>query len=54
MKSCSFCGRSARTEAGGLFLCPDCRAQLAALDPRSAGYMWYVRAVRRALFGEAG
>jgi len=54
MSACSFCGQAAKTQIGSLFLCPDCRAQLTGLNPRSAGYIWYVNAVRRALFGQAG
>ena len=32
-------------------LCPACMAQLAAVSPRRAEYVWFVAAVRRALFG---
>ncbi len=54
MKTCSFCGRPAETHASGLSLCSACRVQLQTLRPENAGYYWYVRAVRRALFGSAG
>ena len=50
MNICSFCA----APAGRSFflpLCADCRAQLAALSPEDARYFWYVRAVKRALFG---
>jgi hypothetical protein len=38
---------------GGRFaLCGRCREQIAALKPEDQRYFWYVRAVRRAVFGD--
>ncbi len=49
MKACMFCGE--RTEGGKRFvLCGACRAQAGALGAGAAEYVWYVRAVKRALF----
>jgi len=50
MKACSFCMAPAGRSAF-LPLCAQCRAQLAALSPEDGRYFWYVRAVKRALFG---
>ena len=52
MSSCSFCGRPAEIHASSLRLCAECRRQIMNLSPESAAYIWYVRAVRRALFGD--
>ena len=49
-KACSFCSAAAGLRVGGLRLCPACQAQLIRLQPHSAAYLWYVSAVRRALF----
>ena len=52
MKACVFCGE--RTEGGERFaLCGTCREQVGALKANASYYIWYMRAVRRALF-EAG
>lgn len=49
MGKCSFCGEHATLRAGGMRLCPDCRDQLVQLSPESPAYLWYMRAVRRAM-----
>lgn len=54
MIACSFCSRPAQMQAGHLYLCSACRAQLLSLPPEHPAYLWYARAVRRALFGAAG
>jgi hypothetical protein len=49
MKACMFCGK--RTEGGErLVLCRQCREQIGALGANASYYIWYMRAVRRALF----
>ena len=49
-KACSFCSDAAHLRVCGLRLCPACQAQLIRLQPHSAAYLWYVSAIRRALF----
>ena len=52
MKACMFCGK--QTEGGErLVLCGECRRQIGALGANASYYIWYMHAVRRALF-EAG
>ena len=49
MKECMFCGK--RVEGGKrLALCGECRAQIGGLEANTSYYIWYMRAVRRALF----
>ncbi len=49
MKACMFCGK--QTRGGERFaLCGECRGQVSALGAEASYYIWYMRAVRRALF----
>ena len=49
--SCRLCGAETNCVELTAGLCPACARQLAALSPRRAEYIWFVAAVRRALFG---
>ena len=49
--TCGFCQRRFGEGEVMFCLCPACMAQLAAVSPRRAEYVWFVAAVRRALFG---
>jgi len=51
MGKCIFCRE--RTAARGCFaLCEGCRRQAGGLSADAPEYMWYMRAVKRALFEE--
>ena len=49
MMNCPICGK--KVPGGGFALCSVCREQISALRPEDRRYLWYARAVRRALFG---
>ena len=49
--TCDFCRRRFGEGEALFCLCPACARQLAAMSPRRAEYIWFVAAVRRALFG---
>ena len=49
MMNCPICGK--KVPGGGFALCSICREQISALRPEDRRYLWYARAVRRALFG---
>ena len=48
MNQCSVCGRTAGSSSS-FCLCARCRAQIASLAPDSLRYLWYMKAVKRAL-----
>ena len=49
MTHCPICGRKA---CGSVFaLCSECREQIISLTPGDPRYFWYMRAVKRSVFG---
>ena len=49
--TCGFCRRHFGAGEALFCLCPACERQLVAMSAKRAEYIWFVAAVRRALFG---
>ena len=49
--TCEFCRKHFGAGEALFCLCPACERQLVAMSAKRAEYIWFVAAVRRALFG---